>query len=236
MKMFAAFIAGMLTFLSPCVFPLIPSYISYITGFSLEELSSGDKKAMMGRTIAGSLSFIAGFTLIFVLLGVMASIAGSYVYQFQTILRIAGGVIIIFFGLFLSGVLNLKFLNFEAKVHFKGKPVGIIGSFLFGMTFAAGWVPCVGPVLSSILILAASSGSRFYGGALLLVYCLGLGLPLFLSAVLFNYFLVAFKRVIKYLNVIKVVAGITLVIIGILLVTDNLSMFSRYSPQFFNIQ
>jgi cytochrome c-type biogenesis protein len=236
MNILAALLAGLLTFLSPCVFPLIPSYISYITGLSIEELSTGDKKATMKKTIVGSLSFILGFTLVFVLLGLTASYAGSLIFQFQNYLRIIGGAIIIFFGLFLAGVFNFKFMNFEARVHFKGKPIGILGSFLFGMTFAAGWVPCVGPVLSTILILASTTGSRFYGGFLLFVYCIGLGAPLFLSAVLFNYFLVAYKRIAKYLNVITVISGIVLIIIGVLLISDNLVVLSRYAPDIIKIK
>jgi cytochrome c-type biogenesis protein len=228
MNLAVAFFAGLLTFFTPCVFPLIPSYLSYITGFSVEELSKGDRKEVLNRSVIGSLSFILGFTFIFVLLGLSASMLGSLAYSFQNILRVTGGVLIAIFGLTLTGLLDLKFLNIEKRFQPAQGSKGYYGAFLFGMTFAAGWVPCVGPVLSSILLLAASEGSRFYGGMLLSFYCLGLGLPLFLSAVAFNYYLTFFKKAIKYIDIIEKVGGVILILVGLLLITDNLTLMTMY--------
>ena len=157
MNLFIAFIEGLLTFFTPCVFPLIPLYISYITGLSIDELSRRDAKQLLFKSVTGSLLFISGFSVIFVLLGFSASYAGSLVFEFQNYLRVIGGAVIVFFGLILTGILNIAPFNIEKRINLKSKPVGFIGALLLGMTFAAGWVPCVGPILSSILIVASTS-------------------------------------------------------------------------------
>lgn len=236
MNLFAAFLAGLLTFFTPCVFPLVPSYISYITGFSIEELSLGDRKLLLVKSILGSLCFIAGFSIIFILLGFSASFAGSLVFEFQNYLRIIGGLIIIFFGLTLTGLLKVGFIEIEKKFNMKDRPIGYAGAFILGMTFSAGWVPCAGPILSSILTIAATSGSRFYGGLLLFSYCLGLGLPILASAVAFNYFLAFYKQTVKYLGVISIVSGALLIVIGLLLMTDNLASLSGYLNYIFGFR
>ncbi len=236
MNIAVAFLAGILTFFTPCVFPLIPSYISYITGSSLEELAKGRKEGLFVRSICGSLSFILGFSLIFVLFGVCASFAGSLVYDLQNYIRIIGGVVIIIFGLVMTGLIDFKFLEIEKRFNLNNKPVGYFGAVLLGMTFAAGWAPCVGPILSSILIIASTSGSRFYGGILLLSYSLGLGLPILISAVAFNYFLSAYKSVVKYLRVISIISGAILIIIGLLLVMDNLTLITSFFYNMFSVR
>jgi len=228
MSLIVAFFAGLLTFFTPCVFPLIPSYISYITGFSVEELAKKNNELLMRRSALGAAYFIAGFSVIFIMLGVAASFAGSFIVDFQNYLRLAGGVLILLLGLMMMGAFNIKFLEKDKRINLKKRPLGYIGAFVFGMTFAAGWVPCVGPILSSILIIASTSGSRFYGGILLFCYCLGLGLPMFISAVAFNWFLSAYKNVAKYLNVISVISGAMLVVIGLLLITDNITLITQY--------
>jgi len=233
MNLFIAFIEGLLTFFTPCVFPLIPLYISYITGLSIDELSRRDAKQLLFKSVTGSLLFISGFSVIFVLLGFSASYAGSLVFEFQNYLRVIGGAVIVFFGLILTGILNIAPFNIEKRINLKSKPVGFIGALLLGMTFAAGWVPCVGPILSSILIIASTSETRFYGGLLLLSYCIGLGLPIFFSAVAFDYFLVVFKRTKNYSRAISVLSGIILIIAGSLLMTDNLTSISAYFTYIF---
>ena len=222
-----------MTFFTPCIFPLVPSYISYITGFSIEELSQRDTKRLLYKSITGSLHFILGFSFVFILLGFSASYAGSLVFEFQNYLRVIGGAVIVFFGLTMTGMLNIAPFNIEKRINLKSKPVGFIGALLLGMTFAAGWVPCVGPILSSILIIASTSDTRFYGGLLLFSYCLGLGLPIFLSAVAFDYFLAVYKKTTKYLRAISVISGIILMIIGLLLMTDSLTSISNYLTYIF---
>jgi cytochrome c-type biogenesis protein len=233
MNLFVAFLAGLLTFFSPCIFPLIPSYISYITGFSVEDLSRGDKKLLLKKSILGSLSFILGFSIIFVLLGFSASFAGSLVFQFQNYLRVIGGAIIVFFGLAMTGALKIRSLEIEKRFSMSNRPVGYAGAVILGMTFAAGWVPCVGPILSSILTIAATSGSGFYGGLLLFSYCLGLGIPILASAIAFNYFLAFYRHTVKYLKVISIISGALLIFIGLLLMTDNLNWLSDHLTRLF---
>jgi len=228
MNLFGAFLAGLFTFFSPCIFPLIPSYISYITGFTIEELSKGDKRLLLKKSMLGSLCFIAGFSIIFVLLGFSASFAGSLVFEFQNYIRFIGGLMIIFFGLTLMGIFRIRFLETEKRFSIKNRPVGYAGALILGMTFAAGWVPCAGLILSSILTIASTSGSRSFGGLLLFSYCLGLGLPIFISAVAFNYFLIIHRKTVKYLKLISIISGAVLILIGLLLMTDNLSSLSDY--------
>jgi len=233
MNLFIAFLEGLLTFFTPCVFPLIPLYISYITGLSINELSRRDAKQLLFKSITGSLLFISGFSVIFVLLGFSASYAGSLVFEFQNYIRVIGGAVVIFFGLIVTGSLYIAPLNMGKRISLKSKPVGHIGALLLGVTFAAGWVPCVGPILSSILIIASTSETRYYGGLLLLSYCIGLGLPIFLSAVAFNYFLAVYKHTVKHLRAISIVSGIILILIGLLLMTDSLTSLSNYLTYIF---
>jgi len=235
MRIVVAFLAGIATFFTPCVFPLIPSYISYVTGFSIDELSKGDKKLVLKRSVTGTFLFILGFTIVFVLMGFTASFAGNLILAFQNYLRVIGGILIVFFGLMMTGVLDIKFLEIEKRFHLKEKPIGHFGALLLGMTFAAGWMPCVGPILSSILIIAATTGSRFYGGILLFAYCIGLGIPILISAIAFNYFLTVFKGTVRYIRTISIISGIILIAIGILLIIDSLVLLSNlfyYFPGF----
>ncbi len=227
MNLFVAFLAGILTFFTPCVFPLIPSYIAYVTGFSIDELSRGDRKLVLRKSIMGTLAFISGFSIIFILLGFSASYAGSLIFNFQNYLRIIGGALIIFFGLVMTGAFHFRFLEIEKRFNLKTKPSGYWGALILGMTFAAGWVPCVGPILSSILTIASTVGSRLFGGLLLFFYCLGLGLPILISAIAFNYFLTFYKNIVKHLRVISIASGVILIFIGMLLMTDNLSSITN---------
>jgi len=226
-----AFLAGILSFLSPCVLPLVPSYISFITGISFEDLRAGiDKKRIRFLTITNSLAFITGFSTIFITLGASSSAIGRFMFQYQEWIRIIGGVLVIFFGLFVSGIIKLDFLSQEKKLHLGGKPAGYIGTFLVGMTFAAGWTPCIGPILSAILLKAASEGSVIYGSKLLAVYSLGLAVPFFLSSLMFNSFLSYSGKIRKHMRVIMIASGILLIIFGILLLTNNVQQMLLLFP------
>ena len=232
---FLAFLAGVASFLSPCVMPLIPSYVTFITGMSFEELTSNtpeDKRKAMRLTVANSLVFIGGFTFIFVILGASSSIIGQWLQQYQDAIRIGGGILVIIFGLFIAGFIKLDFLLSEKKFHLKGKPAGYAGTFLIGMTFAAGWTPCIGPILGSILLVASSEGSASYGTALLGVYSAGLGLPFFLSAVLFNSFITYTRVLNRYMSYIMVISGLLLIAFGVLLLTNNLRQLTTIFPDF----
>ena len=226
-----AFLAGILSFLSPCVLPLIPSYVSFITGISFEDLTSGiDKKRITFLTITNSVAFISGFSTVFIFLGVSSSAIGNLLFQYIDVIRTIGGILVIIFGLFIAGFLKLDFLMKDKKIRFSGKPAGYVGTFLVGMTFAAGWSPCIGPMLGTILLFAGTKGSMVYGLKLLTVYSLGLAVPLFLSAVAINSFLSYSKKLIRYMRVIMIVSGLVLIVFGIMLLTDQVRVLSNLFP------
>ncbi|MBI5633229.1 MAG: cytochrome c biogenesis protein CcdA [Nitrospirae bacterium] len=226
-----AFLAGILSFLSPCVLPLVPSYITFITGVSFEDLKEGtDRKRIRFLTVTNSLAFIAGFSTIFVALGASSSAIGRFMFQYQDWIRNIGGVLVIFFGLFVSGIIRLDFLTRERKFHLSGKPAGYVGTFLVGMTFAAAWTPCIGPILGTILLYASSKGSAEYGFKLLAVYSLGLAVPFFISSLMFNSFLSYSARIRKYMKVIMLVSGIVLIAFGLLLLTNNVRQLTTLFP------
>lgn len=215
-----AFVAGMLSFLSPCVLPLMPSYISYITGITFGELTQQVlPKRVRFLTVIHSLLFIAGFTAVFVLLGASFTFLGSLLSRYQDMIKKAGGIIVILLGLHIAGVINLSFLQREKKFEINARPLGFLGSFLVGATFSLGWTPCVGPILSSILILSSTADEIGKGIALLLSYSLGLGLPFFLSSLLINNFLAYFNKVKGYLRIISIISGLFIIIIGVMILT-----------------
>lgn len=228
-----SFLAGVLSFLSPCVLPLVPSYVSFITGVSFEDLREGaDRKRIQFLTITNSLVFIAGFSTIFIALGASSSVVGRFLFQYQNWIRTIGGVLVIFFGLFVSGIIRLDFLTKERKFHLGGKPAGYIGTFMVGMTFAAAWTPCIGPILGTILVYAGSQGSASYGFKLLAVYSLGLAVPFFLSSLMFNSFLTYSAKIRKYMRIIMMVSGLVLIIFGLLLLTNNVRLLTSFFPDF----
>ncbi len=223
------FLAGVLTFLSPCVLPLIPSYISYITGASLEELQTG--KGVKRATAIHSLLFILGFSVVFILLGASATVVSGFLYQYQHWIKNIGAVLIILFGLHLTGLIPLHFLLREKRLRFRNKPVGYFGSFLVGAAFSIGWTPCVGPILASVLLYASSHTTVKQGVLLLAVYSLGMGIPFFLASLAFNQMLTSLKWLKKYLNVLEKLTGVLLILVGILLLTNSLTWLSGAMTQ-----
>jgi len=223
-----AFAAGVLTFLSPCLFPMIPAFIAYITGVSSEDLKDSAKRAVVARkTVIHSLLFIAGFSLIFVLLGLTATFIGKALFRYQQAIRIAGGIFIMLFGLYLTGILRFDFLAKEKRLGIKVKGATYLGSFLIGVTFAAAWTPCAGPILGSILVLAGTKTSIIQGAKLLAVYSAGIGLPFLVTGVAINYFLEFFNRFKKLVSAINIVGGIFLIIVGIMVATNYLTVISE---------
>jgi len=234
-SIFAAFLAGLVSFASPCVLPLVPSYITFITGVSFDELTTEDKTGRIRRlTILHSLAFIVGFSIVFIALGATATAAGKFLREYQDLLRQIGGVMIILFGLYLTGILKIAALSREAKFRMTSKPLGLLGSVLVGITFAAGWTPCIGPILASILLYASTSEKAGTGILLLSVYSLGLGVPFFLASLGMNSFLAASKKLRGSLRTIEIVSGVILIVFGIALVTNLFRYFvaflSRYLP------
>jgi len=227
-----AFSAGFLSFISPCVLPLVPSYVSYITGLSLDDLCSAENKRRTREiAIKNSLMFIMGFSSIFMLLGASTTYLGQFFLAKQDIIRQIGGVLIIFFGLYIMGLFKLLFLARDTRFHFKNKPAGYLGSYFIGVAFGAGWTPCVGPILGSILIYASTSGSVSTGVELLGVYSLGLGLPLLLAAVGVQSFLFYFKKTARYMSWISRASGAFLVVVGVMIFTNSLTQLTSFLTQ-----
>jgi cytochrome c-type biogenesis protein len=220
---------GMVSFASPCILPLIPSYVSYITGISFDELVGPDsRRKNINTTVLHSLAFVAGFTVVFVLLGATASIVGQLMTEYLKPIRIAGGLLMIVLGLFVSDVVPIPFLQQDAKIHLKERPAGYFGTFFVGVIFAAGWTPCTGPFLAAALMQAAQAETMMTGMVLLVFYSLGIGIPFILSALAISAFLSSFKKVKKYFRAIKIASGVMLIIMGILLITDKWTLLTSY--------
>jgi cytochrome c-type biogenesis protein len=228
-----SFILGAASFFTPCILPLIPAYISLVTGLSVEELSGkGGKK---GRVILPVLLFCAGFGLVYTLLGATASFLGGFINKKAGMIQLAGGIFIIVFGMHLTGLMPVKLLFKEKKLFKYHKPAEYIGSFLIGVGFAAGWIPCVGPVLASILIMAGSAETMYKGCALLAVFSAGLSLPFLLTGLAINRFFAAFKFFRKYSRTIEVASGAVLIIIGIMIVSGNFITFTGWMTSFMGV-
>jgi cytochrome c-type biogenesis protein len=221
--LFIAFTAGLLSFLSPCVLPLIPSYVTFITGMSLEEVQGARRVALIH-----SLLFIAGFTLIFLAFGATATALGRALLAYRDwISRIGGGLIIVF-GLYLLGVFDIAIFGRERRLHLATKPVGYLGTVFVGIAFGAGWTPCIGPILGSILLYTSSSADLPRGLLLLLTYSLGLAVPFLVASLALNHFLGAFARMRRHLVWVSRAGGLLLIAIGLLLVTDYFSILASY--------
>jgi cytochrome c-type biogenesis protein len=229
----AAFSAGLLSFVSPCVLPLVPSYISYITGLSVEQLMDvGERSRFTKAIVLNALLVIAGFSSVFISFGASASLLGQLLITYQDHIRRIGGILIILFGLYLLGVLNVDFLKMEHRFQFRNRPAGYVGSFLIGVAFAAGWTPCVGPVLGSILLYASTTDSLLDGVVLLSFYSLGLGLPLFLTALGVDRFLAYFREVRAYLWGVSTVSGVLLLIVGVMIYANSLTMITSFFERY----
>lgn len=228
-----AFAAGVLSFLSPCVLPLVPSYLSFVTGMSLEDLQEGFDRR---RALVHSGLFVAGFTLVFVLLGASATFLGGLLRYYADWIARIGGVVIIVFGLHLMGVFRLAPLMREKRFHLSNKPMGYVGTVVVGIAFGTGWTPCIGPVLGAILTMAASQEQLLQGMWLLFVYSMGLAVPFVLAAAALGRFLSAFARFRRFLPAVQVASGVLLVVLGLLLVTGSFvvlaAWLNRFTPEF----
>ena len=223
----AAFIAGLLSFLSPCVLPLIPAYFTFITGYSIEELTDDPNTRIRAEVFLSTLFFVCGFSVIFILMGASASFIGGVVTLYRDYIRIIGGLLIIILGIHMTGLIRFRRLDVEKRFHLQNKPLHLLGTFIVGMAFGAGWSPCIGPLLGSILIIAGGRETVWQGISLLAVYAAGLALP-FLLLSLFIEFLIGFiRRAAVTLRYVNVVAGGILIIVGFLLLTDNFFFLSK---------
>jgi len=232
-SLIAAFLAGLVSFVSPCVLPLVPSYVTFITGLSFDELTASEQGPRVRRlTLIHSLAFIFGFSLVFIALGATATATGQFLREHQDTLRIVGGILIVFFGVYLTGLIKIPALSRERKARLTEKPLGVLGSVLVGITFAAGWTPCIGPILASILLYASTAQTVGTGILLLSVYSLGLGVPFLIASLGMNTFLAASKGIRKQLHTIEVVSGVILIVFGLALVTNVFSYFVAFLSRF----
>ena len=225
MSLLLAFSAGLLSFLSPCVLPLVPAYITYLTGSTVAELSSG--KARL-HTLYKSLGFVLGFSLVFIAMGASITSIGKLLKGNMDVFRKIGGTLIVLFGIHITGIFKIKTLYYEKRLVPFEKLSKNISSVFVGMAFAAGWTPCVGPILASILIYAGSMETISMGVMLLTAYSLGLAVPFVLTAYAIGSFSGYFKKISRHLNTISIASGVLLIIMGILIFTNKVSVLSRY--------
>jgi cytochrome c-type biogenesis protein len=237
---FGALSAGLLSFFSPCVLPLIPAYLCFLGGASLNELTAegGVDKKVSKRVFTSALTFVLGFSTVFILMGASASALSRMIIQHMDTLGYIAGVVIIIFGFHYMGVFRIGFLNFEKRFHIENKPSGIVGSYILGLAFAFGWTPCVGPILATILMVAAGGDSVWYGTSLLSVYAAGIGVPFLIAALAVKPFMAFMARFKRHLRKVEVTIGILLAMTGAAILTGSLANVAQWLldtfPTFYN--
>lgn len=229
--------AGIISFLSPCVLPLVPAYLCFVAGTSLDQVIEDDGVApAMGRRVAMSaLSFVLGFSTVFVLMGASASAINQFIFDYIDIVAKVAGVVIVLFGLHFMGLLKIPFLYREMRFNPDSAPTGLVGAYVIGLAFAFGWTPCVGPILATILTIAASRDSLGYGVSLLGVYALGLGIPFLIAALALNPFMKFLQRFRRHVRKVEIGAGALLAVTGVLIFTNALSTFGFYLLELFPV-
>lgn len=226
----AAFVAGFLSFISPCVLPLIPGYVSFVSGVSIEDMRAGGAApaASRRRVLITSLFFVLGFSLVFIALGAAATVVGKFLLARLPIFEKIAGVLLIGLGLHMMGVFRIGFLESDTRMHVQRKPAGALGAVLVGFAFAFGWTPCIGPILTPIMTLAATRETVGEGVRLLTVYSMGLGVPFLLTGLAINQFLAASARIRKHYRAIELVSGGLIIVVGVLLYTGQFTLIVRY--------
>ena len=240
----AAFIGGVFSFISPCVLPLVPGYISFISGVSFEDMKKRTEategtedtekaRARRRRLLVTSLAFVLGLSVVFISLGASATALARLLGRNQSILEKIAGVVVIIFGLHLAGIFRIKWLDMDTRRQTSSRPVGLLGAFLVGIAFALGWTPCIGPILGGILVIAGSKETVSEGVALLAVYSAGLGVPFILTALAMDRFFLASARIRKHYKTIERVSGGLLILLGLLILTNQFSIIVRYLDKWF---
>ena len=214
----AAFLAGVLSFFSPCILPLIPAYFTFITGFSLEELTGDNNKAIRNRVFLSTIFYVIGFSSVFILMGASASFIGGVIYTYKDFIRIVGGILIIILGVHLTGIIRIPVLDYEKRIHFNKRPLHFLGVFVIGMAFGVGWSPCIGPLLGAVLIIAGSQETVWHGIVLLSIYSVGLAIPFVIISIFINLVLVFVKKASRVMKFLNPAAGILLILVGLLLI------------------
>ncbi len=223
----AAFLAGIISFLSPCVLPLVPGYVSLISGASVETLQEADRKVLRS-VLTNSLTFILGFSVVFISLGAVATGIGQLTHRYHRELAIVGGIIILVFGLHLTGIFKINALYSDKRLHGLKGGASPIGAFLVGFAFAFGWTPCIGPILGAILLVAGSQDTVFKGIVLLAIYSLGLAVPFLLTSLGVNKFLAFYSKFRRHLHTVEVISGVLLIVFGLLIATGNFTRLASY--------
>ena len=227
-------LAGLLSFLSPCVLPIVPGYLCFMAGTSLDKFQLDEGDEIKKKVFSFSLSFVLGFSTVFVILGASATLLSSIVYEYLDFLRIVGGIIIIIFGIHFMQIVQIPFLNREMRYQIESYRPGLVGSYVIGLSFAFGWTPCIGPILGSVLSIAASSETVTYGIVLLMLYSAGLGIPFLIAAYAINGFMKFLSRIRNYIRVIEIFTGLLLILFGILILTNRIQelafFFIKYFP------
>ncbi|MBL6958792.1 MAG: cytochrome c biogenesis protein CcdA, partial [Rhodospirillales bacterium] len=219
-----ALTAGFLSFVSPCVLPLIPAYLCFLGGASLDQLTAEDgiDKALARRVFWSALAFVLGFGTVFVLLGATATALSGLIAENITVLSKIAGVVIVIFGMHYMGLFRIGFLTFEKRFHIEKKPSGMVGAYFLGLAFAFGWTPCVGPILATILMVAAGGDTMWYGTGLLTVYAIGIGLPFMIAALFVRPFMGFMGRFRKHMRKVEISIGLLLIVTGIAIFTGSL--------------
>ncbi len=228
----SAFLAGFLSFLSPCVLPLVPPYLCFLAGVSFEELSA-EKKSISGSVFSTAFAFVLGFTTVFVALGATATILGKFITTYLSWLTVVAGIIIILMGLHFLGALRLNWLYQDTRFQVANKPPGMLGGYIIGLAFAFGWTPCVGPVLSVILFMAGAEQTVWKGATLLFAYALGIGVPFLIAALFVGPFLGASARFKRYFPIVEKVMGVLLIVAGLLFITGYMSKMAYWLLELF---
>jgi len=228
-----AFLAGIFSFLSPCVLPLVPGYISFISGMSMEELKSGESARALKRAGYLSIAFVLGFSVIFIALGASATFIGRLLSEHMQVMTKIAGFVIIVLGIHLTGLVRIPWLNYSKKMDVSSVKVGYAGAFVVGLAFGFGWTPCVGPILAGILALAATQETLLRGMLLLAFYSLGLGIPFVVTGFAVGAFMKFFEKYRKAIHATEIVAGIFLIFIGVLIFSGNLQALLRFVPESF---
>ena len=233
-SLITAFGAGVLSFVSPCVLPIVPGYLSFISGANVSQYRESEApRALVRRVAITSLFFVLGFSTVFVALGAAATLVGYYLQQYKRVLGMIGGALIIVLGLHTAGIFRIPWLLYEKRAEVRSKPLGLLGAYVVGLAFAFGWTPCIGPILGAILVYASQQETVSQGVLLLTSYSLGLGIPFLLSGMAINGFFAASGRLKCHMRAVEIASGGLLVAVGLLLVTDRLTILAVYFSRLF---
>jgi cytochrome c-type biogenesis protein len=234
-SLLTAFLAGVISFVSPCVLPIVPGYLSFISGINVAQFKDGaTPPGVMRRVLLTSLSFVLGFSTVFISLGAAATlIVGALLQQYKRELGIVGGLLILVLGIHTLGIVRIPWLLYEKRAEVRTRPLSFVGAYVVGLAFAFGWTPCIGPILGTILLYASQSEHVSEGVLLLTAYSAGLGIPFLLAGLAINAFFRASARIRRHMRVVEIVSGVLLILVGLLLLTNRLTLLARFFARLF---